>query len=346
SESKSKMGWSGSYLLLNPTGGNVGIGTATPKAQLYVEGKDDAVVGKSDGAYGVRGEGYNAGVYGISKDYNKVFGYLARGQSFEQIGAYGQSADDNKAYLGYSNIDENLEAGVYSDSNGYGVYADAPKNYFSGDVGIKGKVGIGTDDPTEKLTIKDGNIAIYDTENPVNQKYLYFMRTGTGVNSTGYKFSWRKDDGSPRKNSVELDRNGNVYFMGGNVGIGTRNPLDHQLYVKGQITATGKIVGDIEDTSDIRLKKNINQLTGVSEKLKNIRGVSFEWNELSEHRKGKDIGMIAQEVEPYFPEMVGSDSGYKTLNYSKFTAVLIEAFKDQQKEIESLKKRIDEIEKK
>ena len=48
--------------------------------------------------------------------------------------------------------------------------------------------------------------------------------------------------------------------------------------------------------------------------------------------------MIAQEVEKYFPELVvtGKD-GYKSLNYAQFTAVLLEAVKEQQAEIEKLK---------
>jgi len=49
--------------------------------------------------------------------------------------------------------------------------------------------------------------------------------------------------------------------------------------------------------------------------------------------------MIAQEVEKYFPELVSTDDqGYKTLNYAQFTAVLLEAIKEQQVEIEKLQK--------
>ena len=73
-----------------------------------------------------------------------------------------------------------------------------------------------------------------------------------------------------------------------------------------------------------------------------LRGVQFEWN-LEEYpdngfREGKQIGLIAQEVEEVLPELVRTDNdGYKSLEYEKITAVLVEAIKEQQKQIEALK---------
>ena len=116
-------------------------------------------------------------------------------------------------------------------------------------------------------------------------------------------------------------------------------------------------------TSDARLKTNILQLTGVLEKLAKVRGVSFEWNELyksrsdSEHHR--EIGVIAQEVEAVFPELVtshgderykGIDS-YKAVDYGRMTAILIEAIKElktendaQQQQIASLEARLVALE--
>ena len=58
----------------------------------------------------------------------------------------------------------------------------------------------------------------------------------------------------------------------------------------------------------------------------------------------KQIGVIAQEVETILPELVSTDNnGYKAVDYSKLTPVLIEAMKEQQAIIESQQKEIDEL---
>jgi septal ring factor EnvC (AmiA/AmiB activator) len=57
---------------------------------------------------------------------------------------------------------------------------------------------------------------------------------------------------------------------------------------------------------------------------------------------GRQIGVIAQEVEKVFPELVTtSDRGYKMVDYSKFTPVIIEAMKEQQKQIDRQQKLIE-----
>jgi len=62
--------------------------------------------------------------------------------------------------------------------------------------------------------------------------------------------------------------------------------------------------------------------------------------------KTRQIGLIAQEVELLFPELVSEGpDGFKSVDYSKLTPVLIEAVKEQQKQIDSQNKRIEELEK-
>ena len=88
--------------------------------------------------------------------------------------------------------------------------------------------------------------------------------------------------------------------------------------------------------SDINTKTNISTLTDSITKLKQLRGVDFNWKE--DNRKS--MGVIAQELEQVFPELVTTlPNGTKTVTYSGLFAVLIEAIKEQQKEIEELKKR-------
>lgn len=77
--------------------------------------------------------------------------------------------------------------------------------------------------------------------------------------------------------------------------------------------------------------------------LLTLRGVSFHWRdkEMGEDRK---IGVIAQEVEKVFPELVNTPKGgSKLVQYENFVPVLIEAFKEQQKTISQLQEEIETI---
>jgi hypothetical protein len=57
---------------------------------------------------------------------------------------------------------------------------------------------------------------------------------------------------------------------------------------------------------------------------------------------GHDIGVIAQEVEKVFPEVVADrENGYKAVKYEKLVSVLIEGIKELKKEVETLKAQIN-----
>lgn len=103
-------------------------------------------------------------------------------------------------------------------------------------------------------------------------------------------------------------------------------------------------------TSDGTLKTNIRQLTNVLEKVDKIRGVSFNWIGLSKAAVSstgqRNIGVIAQEVEAVFPEAVtNSDNGYKAVDYNALTGILLQAVKELKAENDSLKRKIEALEK-
>jgi len=100
--------------------------------------------------------------------------------------------------------------------------------------------------------------------------------------------------------------------------------------------------------SDIRWKKNVQSLTNSLEKVTRLRGVSYEWrrDEFAEMNflEGQRIGLIAQEVEEVIPEVVSTAAdGYKSVEYANLVAVLIEAVKEQQKQIEALESKINSL---
>jgi hypothetical protein len=75
------------------------------------------------------------------------------------------------------------------------------------------------------------------------------------------------------------------------------------------------------------LKENIKPLTDCLSKINKLNGCSFTRNDLSDKDK-KYIGLIAQEVEEVFPELVTEVDNIKSVNYQAFTAVLLECVKE------------------
>ena len=98
------------------------------------------------------------------------------------------------------------------------------------------------------------------------------------------------------------------------------------------ITATGTVQGaEVTATSDERLKSDIQTIDNALDKVMNIRGVSYT------KQAERGIGVIAQEIEKVLPEVV-TDGEYKSVAYGNIVGVLIEAIKEQQKQIDELKK--------
>ena len=94
-------------------------------------------------------------------------------------------------------------------------------------------------------------------------------------------------------------------------------------------------------SSDERLKNNIQPISNPLEKINQISGNSFVWNEEKQNiYKGKDYGVIAQEIENILPELVETrESGYKAVKYEKLVSLLIEGIKELSKEVEKLKNK-------
>jgi hypothetical protein len=100
---------------------------------------------------------------------------------------------------------------------------------------------------------------------------------------------------------------------------------------------------DLYETSDSTLKENIATITSALEKVKQLRGVSYQWKASDKDKNENKIGLIAQEVEKVIPEVIQtSPEGQKAISYSKLVALLIEAIKDQQIQIEELKVQIED----
>lgn len=104
--------------------------------------------------------------------------------------------------------------------------------------------------------------------------------------------------------------------------------ISENCYVGGTMSAT-----TVNETSSIVLKENISPLDSALDKINNLVGVTY-----TRRSTGKnEAGLIAEEVEKVIPEIVSNDGEYKSINYSRLSAYLIEAVKNLKAEIDLLK---------
>jgi len=135
------------------------------------------------------------------------------------------------------------------------------------------------------------------------------------------------------------------------------------LSVTGSITATGNVTAY---SSDERLKENIKNLENPLEKVLQLNGCTFDWNEKSKELgftpkyETNDIGLLAQEVEKVLPQAVApapfdtetnefgenvskSGENYLTIQYERLVPLLVEAIKELKEEVNELKERLEEV---
>ena len=112
---------------------------------------------------------------------------------------------------------------------------------------------------------------------------------------------------------------------------------------KAVLTSGGNwnIAGSVNPGSDLKLKKNINNIESSLETIKSLRGVTFDWKDEKKDNGKLQHGFIAQEVEKILPNLITKGNNFKHMNYSGIIPVLVEALKDQQKQIDELKKQIN-----
>ena len=120
----------------------------------------------------------------------------------------------------------------------------------------------------------------------------------------------------------------------------SRFNISDDVYAVGTIKASSDIVAYA--SSDIELKNNIKPIQNPIEKINQISGNSFVWNEEKQNiYKGKDYGVIAQEIEEILPELVQTrQDGYKAVKYDKLVSLLIEGIKHLSNEVNELKGKI------
>ncbi len=207
-------------------------------------------------------------------------------------------------------------------------------------------VGVGISEPSNTelvgtLTIGDPIFRIDKGDDIRNPKNVGYIRFG---DSTGRKLHIGRSQEGP---AIPYNKGTDGVLItiqdDGTVGIGQEPDPAFKLIVNGKVKAA-----NVSD-SDARFKTDIMPLTNVLDKLEKIRGVSFKWNEFcpyGSNKCGREIGLIAQEVEEVFPELITrwGDEDYRCIDYNRFTGVLLEAIKELKAENEDFKERIKALE--
>jgi hypothetical protein len=136
-------------------------------------------------------------------------------------------------------------------------------------------------------------------------------------------------------NNIDLD---NTAFVIGNGA--DANSRSDALVVKFDGTTT--ISGDLNVNSDARLKANIISLGATLSKVLQIDGKSYTMKK--DKNEKQKIGLLAQDIEKVFPELVSESNGIKSVNYQGIVPILINALKEQDEKMKVQQSQIDKLE--
>jgi hypothetical protein len=163
-------------------------------------------------------------------------------------------------------------------------------------------------DEVENFISLDGRVSL-DNEN-VNLKH-------GNISLLEGNISLKSGNISLIDGSISLD-NENILLKSGNISLnrGNINLLQGQLYVQ----------------SDERLKTDIRPIENALDRIGKLKGVYYHWKD--DKKDKQEIGVIAQDVQQQFPELVNTDkNGILSVDYIKLTAILIECVKDLKQQI-------------
>lgn len=144
----------------------------------------------------------------------------------------------------------------------------------------------------------------------------------TGINKDKFKICWV----DPHKKYSNFDNIKGSIILNKN----------HNLMIEGNCKAKNLIT-----TSDLRLKKNFSKLENSLENILKLDGVYFNWKKEDKNRR--NIGLIAQEVEKIYPELVDYSFTSKGILYQGLTSIILESIKEQYSQIKMQKEKIQQI---
>jgi len=292
--------------IISGANGNVGIGTTSPQRNLDIT---NGVGNDVSAAIIAGGEGKNAILYLGTPNLGVVTTAMKTAIIAEGQTNYSRA----KLHFALNNVSDN---GISTS------IADARMTIQS-----DGNVGIGTTSPSAPLEV-NSFMKFTNADSDVNDGRIGNSMFGPGLNLVGIL-------GTAPTAYRKIQLWGEITQ---NQNDGTNTFAGNSLFA-GNVTVNG----NINAPSDIRLKTHIETLTNVLAKIENLRGVRYEFIDQKKYATGPQIGVIAQELQKEFPELViTKPDGYLAVNYTQLTGVLIQAVKEQQQEIKSMRETLDD----
>jgi len=308
----------------NATGfSNVFVGTECGKSNIW--GSQNVFIGWRaglsliDGSYNTN-IGYLSGALNQHGSYNTFYGYYSGHKNTGNNNTFLGSDCGNSNTSGTSNTFIGKTTGWYNSTGNYNVLVGMNAGQYNQTGSNNTLIGYGAGQGGYNTNITGNTCVGYNAGAANTVSNRLFIDNSSATRPLIYgEFDNRK-----------------VVINGNN----TDNPSNYTLYVNG--TSGGDYAWN--SLSDLRLKKDIKAISNALDKVKNLRGVNYKWKEPISGEEGLQIGFIAQEVEKILPEVVRKGETY-SMQYAPVTAVLVEAVKEQQSQIESLKAEIEELKK-
>ena len=335
---KNTTGYSNSAVGINTLNGNL---TGNENSAVGVNALFSNISGSGNSAFGISALYSNS-----SGNYNTALGY--------------QSLYSNNLNSGIGNTATGafaLNANTGSNNTANGVYALFGNTLGTYNSAFGWEALYGTTSGIYNIAI--GAYAGYNVISPSNSNTTGSYNIYIGANAG-------QGTSTQLNNAIAIGKNAlvnvnNAMVLGGTgadkvfVGIGTSSPAaELDVCGSGRITGTFNVGGVLSSStgiacsSDKRYKKNILPLNNALNNVLKLQGVTYNWRKDEFPDKGftdnTQIGFIAQDIEKIFPQMVFTDDkGYKSVDYSRLTPVLVEALKAQQKIIDTQNQSINEL---
>jgi len=288
-------------------------------------------------------EGYRSGNANVSGSNNLFVGNRSGyGNTTGNTNLFVGNGSGNFNITGYNNWAFGQNAGPSVDGlhNAGAIGNDATVSQSNSLVlgSSSTKVGIGTTAPRGTLDVASGDT--YLVANPANGNsqsvylpgHLYLAPYSS---STPWVYLQARVPNPTATTNLGMVLR--TTKNGGGVDALVMNPDGNGYFAK-DIYANGNVFV----SSDQRLKQDIRPLGGTLSAVRQLRGVRYTYRQdIAGHAapKGQQVGLLAQEVERIYPELVSTGAdGYKAVNYAQLTPVLLEALKEQQQQVDVLNK--------
>lgn len=194
----------------------------------------------------------------------------------------------------------------------------------------------------------NGSVAIGANTLNASASQLTVFGNNKTLGSKNFSVSFSMDDFGSAKIEGLTQFNGRAWSS----FFAKQGTLNYAAYYNGNVM----VYGNSYASSDMNLKENIHPIDRPLERVLRLNGIVFDFKkdsldypeesmEFMESCRTNNLGFIAQEVQNVLPELVIEDiaSGTLALNYNGFSAILVEAIKEQQETIESLKREVEEL---